>query len=107
MPWKASYLGRSLLGGKTTFVLGASGHIAGVINPPAKNKRSHWLNDSKTADADAWFSGATEVKGSWWPVWAKWLKGHGGKEIAARGRLGSTAYPPGEPAPGRYVREKA
>ncbi len=107
VPWKASYLGRSLLGGKTTFVLGASGHIAGVINPPAKKKRSHWLNASKTADADAWFAGATEVKGSWWPVWAKWLKGHGGKEILARGRLGSTAHPPGEPAPGRYVREKA
>ena len=107
VPWKASYLGRSLLGGETTFVLGASGHIAGVINPPVKNKRSHWLNDSKTDDADAWFAGATEVQGSWWPVWAEWLKGHGGKEIPARGRLGSKAYPPGEPAPGRYVKEKA
>lgn len=107
VPWKTSYQSRSLLGGETRFVLGASGHIAGVINPAAKNKRSYWLNDGKTANADEWFDGASEVKGSWWPVWAKWLKGFGGKEIPARGRLGSKAYPPGEPAPGRYVKEKA
>jgi polyhydroxyalkanoate synthase len=107
VPWKTSYLSRSLLGGETTFVLGASGHIAGVINPAAKNKRSYWLSDSRTANADEWFDGASEVKGSWWPVWAKWLKGFGGKEIPARGRLGSKAFPPGEPAPGRYVKEKA
>ncbi|MCK9387242.1 MAG: class I poly(R)-hydroxyalkanoic acid synthase [Sulfuritalea sp.] len=107
VPWKTSYQTRSLLGGETTFVLGASGHIAGVINPAVKNKRNYWLNDSKPADADEWFEAATEVKGSWWPVWAKWLKSHGGKEIPARGRLGSKDYPPGEPAPGRYVKEKA
>ena len=107
VPWKTSYQTRSLLGGETTFVLGASGHIAGVINPAVKNKRNYWLNDSKTADADEWFEAATEVKGSWWPLWAKWLKSHGGKEIPARGRLGSKDYPPGEPAPGRYVKEKA
>jgi polyhydroxyalkanoate synthase len=107
VPWKTSYQTRSLLGGETTFVLGASGHIAGVINPAAKNKRSYWLNDGKTANADEWFDAASEVKGSWWPVWAKWLKGFGGKDIPARGRLGSKAYPPGEPAPGRYVKEKA
>jgi polyhydroxyalkanoate synthase subunit PhaC len=107
VPWKTSYLGRSLLGGKATFVLGASGHIAGVINPAAKNKRSHWVNDSGAADPDEWLAGATEVKGSWWPRWAEWLKTFADGEIAARGRLGSKAYPPGEPAPGRYVKEKA
>lgn len=107
VPWKTSYQSRSLLGGETSFVLGASGHIAGVINPAAKNKRSYWLSDGKTANADEWLAAASEVKGSWWPVWAKWLKGFGGKEIPARGRLGSKAYPPGEPAPGRYVKEKA
>ena len=74
VPWKTSYLGRGLLGGKTTFVLGASGHIAGVINPAAKNKRSHWINDAKVADPDEWLAGATEDKGSWWPRWADWLK---------------------------------
>ena len=107
VPWKTSYQTRALLGGETTFVLGASGHIAGVINPAVKNKRNYWLSESKTANADEWFDAATEVKGSWWPAWAKWLKGHGGKEIAARGRLGSKACPPGEPAPGRYVMDKA
>jgi len=107
VPWKTSYLTRGLLGGETTFVLGASGHIAGVINPAVKNKRNYWLSDAKTANADEWFDAATEVKGSWWPAWTNWLKGHGGKEIAARGRLGSKAYSPSEPAPGRYVKEKA
>jgi polyhydroxyalkanoate synthase len=107
VPWKTSYQTRSLLGGETTFVLGASGHIAGVINPATKNKRNYWVNDGKTANADEWFDTATEQPGSWWPVWAKWLKSHGGKEVAARGKLGSKACPPGEPAPGRYVKEKA
>jgi polyhydroxyalkanoate synthase len=107
VPWKTSYQTRSLLGGETTFVLGASGHIAGVINPATKNKRNYWVNDSKTANADEWFETATEQPGSWWPVWAKWLKSHGGKEVPARGKLGSKACPPGEPAPGRYVKEKA
>ena len=107
VPWKSAYQSRSLVGGDTTFVLGASGHIAGVINPASKNKRSHWLNDSGTANADEWLATATEVKGSWWPVWAKWLKSHDGGEVPARAKLGSKAYPPGEPAPGRYVKEKA
>ena len=89
MPWKTSYLGRSLLGGKTTFVLGASGHIAGVINPAAKNKRSHWVNDSDAADPDEWLASATEVKGSWWPRWAEWLK-------SLRRRRGRGARPAGQ-----------
>ncbi len=107
VPWESSYLGRKHLGGKSTFVLGASGHIAGVINPAAKNKRSHWINDSNTAKPDEWLAGATEVPGSWWPRWSEWLKQFADGEIAARGRLGSKKYQPGEPAPGRYVKEKA
>jgi polyhydroxyalkanoate synthase len=107
VPWKTSYLGRGLLGGESTFVLGASGHIAGVINPAVKNKRSHWINDSGVANPDEWLAGATEVKGSWWPRWIDWLKGYAGGEVVARGRLGSKACQPSEPAPGRYVKEKA
>jgi polyhydroxyalkanoate synthase subunit PhaC len=107
VPWKTSYLGRGLLGGESTFVLGASGHIAGVINPAAKNKRSHWINDSGVASPDDWLASATEVKGSWWPRWSEWLKGYAGGEVKARGRLGCKAYEPSEPAPGRYVKEKA
>jgi polyhydroxyalkanoate synthase len=107
VPWKTSYLGRGLLGGKTTFVLGASGHIAGVINPATKNKRSHWISDAKAADPEEWLAGATEVPGSWWSRWAEWLKQFADGEVPARGRLGSKANPPSEPAPGRYVKERA
>ncbi len=107
VPWKSGFLSRGILGGQTSFVLGASGHIAGVINPAAKNKRSHWINDNATTNPDQWFETATEIKGSWWPVWAKWLGSHAGGEVPARGRLGSEAFPPGEPAPGRYVKERA
>jgi polyhydroxyalkanoate synthase len=107
VPWKTSYLGRRLLGGETTFVLGASGHIAGPINPASKNKRSYWVSESESAIADEWLAQSTEVKGSWWPLWAGWLRTHADGEIPARGRLGSADYSPIEPAPGRYVKEKA
>lgn len=109
VPWKTSYLGRSLLGGKSQFFLGASGHIAGVINPATKNKRSYWTNNRKTkkASADEWLATATEVKGSWWPLWAKWLSAFGGDEIPAPRRLGSADFPVIEGAPGSYVKEKA
>jgi polyhydroxyalkanoate synthase len=107
VPWHSSYLGRNHLGSETTFVLGASGHIAGVINPAAKNKRSHWINDSSSARPDEWLASATEVKGSWWQRWSDWLKPFADGEKPARGRLGNKKYPPSEPAPGRYVKEKA
>ena len=107
VPWQSAYLSRRLLGGKTTFVLGASGHIAGVINPAAKNRRSHWVNDAAPLEAERWLASASEVPGSWWPRWAAWLKQFAGGEIAARGRLGSRKHAPLEPAPGRYVKERA
>ncbi|MHB8786102.1 MAG: PHA/PHB synthase family protein [Thauera sp.] len=107
VPWKSAYLARNLLGGDTTFVLGASGHIAGAINPASKNRRSYWTADARPADPDEWLEGAAENKGSWWLHWAEWLRSHGGKDVAARGRLGSTKYEPIEPAPGRYVKERA
>ncbi|MFN3884899.1 MAG: alpha/beta fold hydrolase, partial [Rhodocyclaceae bacterium] len=107
VPWQSSYLGRRLLGGESTFVLGASGHIAGVINPAARAKRSHWVNDGDTPDAERWLAEATEVPGSWWPRWADWLGRFAGGRIPARGRLGNRKHPPIEPAPGRYVKEKS
>jgi polyhydroxyalkanoate synthase subunit PhaC len=107
VPWESSYLGRKHLGGKSTFVLGASGHIAGVINPAAKNKRSHWINESTTAKPDEWLASATEVPGSWWPRWSEWIRQFADGDVAARGRLGSKNHQPSEPAPGRYVKEKA
>ncbi|MBA3034129.1 MAG: class I poly(R)-hydroxyalkanoic acid synthase [Gammaproteobacteria bacterium] len=107
VPWQSSYLSRKLLSGAVTFVLGASGHIAGVINPAAKNKRSHWVNDSATADPQEWLDTSTEVKGSWWPRWTDWLQQHAAGTVPARGRLGSAQFPPGQPAPGHYVKQKA
>ncbi|VTU36280.1 Poly-beta-hydroxybutyrate polymerase [Variovorax sp. PBL-H6] len=106
VPWKTAYAGTRLLGGETRFVLGASGHIAGVINPPAKKKRNHWVGDL-AADAGAWLDGAQSVEGSWWPAWCDWLAAHAGVKVAARSALGSAEFPAIEPAPGRYVKEKA
>ncbi|MBS4017122.1 MAG: class I poly(R)-hydroxyalkanoic acid synthase [Dechloromonas sp.] len=106
VPWQSAYLSTRILGGKLRFVLGASGHIAGVINPASKNKRSYWINDDVQADADAWLAAATEMKGSWWLDWANWIKEHCGEQRAAR-KIGTTKYKAIEPAPGRYVRERA
>ena len=106
VPWKTAYAGTALLGGKTRFVLGASGHIAGVINPPAKKKRNHWVGDL-ASDASAWLEGAQSIDGSWWPAWSDWLGAHAGAKVAARRVPGSEDFPVIEPAPGRYVQAKA
>jgi polyhydroxyalkanoate synthase subunit PhaC len=107
VPWKGAYASTQVLKGKKQFVLGASGHIAGVINPPAKNKRSHWTNARLPASADAWLDGATEHPGSWWTKWSDWLKGHAGKQVPAPRTPGNRRHKPIEPAPGRYVKAKA
>jgi polyhydroxyalkanoate synthase len=107
VPWKAAYASTRIMRGKKRFVLGASGHIAGVINPPAKKKRNYWTHDTLSGDADAWLAGATEVPGSWWPDWSGWLKPMSGTLLAAPKGPGNRKYPPIEPAPGRYVRQKA
>ncbi|MBI5258494.1 MAG: class I poly(R)-hydroxyalkanoic acid synthase [Burkholderiales bacterium] len=107
VPWMAAYATTGVLKGKKKFVLGASGHIAGVINPPEKNKRSHWVNDKLPATAAEWLAGATEKPGSWWPEWHRWLADFGGKQVAAPKGYGSRKYKAIEPAPGRYVKQKA
>jgi polyhydroxyalkanoate synthase len=107
VPWTAAYLSTGLLKGKTRFVLGASGHIAGVINPPSKNKRNYWTNAKLPAKADDWFDGTTEHPGSWWTDWSGWLASHAGKQVAAPKAPGGRKYKPIEPAPGRYVKAKA
>jgi polyhydroxyalkanoate synthase len=105
VPWKTAYLSTQLLGGESRFVLGASGHIAGVVNPASKNRRSHWIGDKLPKDPQAWLDAATEVPGTWWNDWAKWLAPHGGLKIKARTTLGNKAFKPIEPAPGRYVKQ--
>ena len=107
VPWRSAYLSRGILGGETTFVMGASGHIAGVVNPPAKGKRSPWRNDAAAATAEEWLAGATEHKGSWWPHWIEWLRRFSGEERAAPKKPGSRRHKPIEAAPGRYVKAKA
>jgi polyhydroxyalkanoate synthase len=107
VPWHSAYDTVHVLPGKKQFVLGASGHIAGVINPPTKKKRSHWTNARLPKTAQAWFDGATEHPGSWWPVWSDWLKQQSGKLVAAPKKPGDAKHPPIEPAPGRYVKAKA
>ena len=109
VPWEAAYRNTQVLQGKIRFVLGASGHIAGVINPPAKCKRSHWIGPSATLPADPkrWLNGAAEIPGSWWPDWAQWLQGQAGNMVPAPKAQGSRKYKRVEPAPGRYVKQKA
>ncbi|QXZ11001.1 alpha/beta fold hydrolase [Comamonas sp. Y33R10-2] len=109
VPVSSAYASSQVLGGELRFVMGASGHIAGVINPPAKNKRSHWLRDDGEfpASFDSWVKEATEYPGSWWSDWSAWLGSHGGKQVAAPKTYGrAKVYPVIEAAPGRYVLSK-
>jgi len=106
VPWQTAYASTQLLGGESRFVLGASGHIAGVINPPAKRKRHHWTGPL-TPDAPAWLDGAEQVEGSWWPAWNEWLGTHAGEMKAAPRKPGNAEFPTIEPAPGRYVKTPA
>jgi polyhydroxyalkanoate synthase subunit PhaC len=111
VPWGAAFESTRLLNPKkrtrNRFVLGASGHIAGVINPPAKKKRSYWTNDKQAASAEEWLQDAVEHPGSWWGEWANFLAKNAGKQVRAPKKFGSTKYKPIEPAPGRYVKVKA
>ena len=107
VPWAAAYASVPLFKGKRRFVLGASGHIAGVINPPAKGKRSHWTGERLPASADDWFAASTEQPGSWWPEWSAWLKPLAGKQVPAPKAPGNRQFRAIEPAPGRYVKVKA
>ncbi len=113
VPWKAGYASARLIPGDkkhgTRFVLGASGHIAGSINPPSKNRRSYWLAKDRSlpATADVWLHNATEMPGSWWTDWNDWLQQFTGGEKVAPKTYGSAKYKVIEPAPGSYVQERA
>jgi polyhydroxyalkanoate synthase len=107
VPWKSAYGSKDLIGIDARFVLAASGHIAGVINPPARNKRSHWLNDQPVSDPDSWLERAEEKSGSWWPDWDCWMKQHSNGTVQAPREPGNLHYRTIEPAPGRYVKQKS
>ena len=101
-PWKTTYATTQLFAGPVEFVLGASGHIAGVINPPARHKYGHWTRAEIPASPDKWLAAAEEHEGSWWPHWARWLEPFGGGEVPAR-IPGDGGLPAIEDAPGSYV----
>ena len=103
VPWRAAYKNTTLLGGSCTFVLGASGHVAGVVNPPTPPKRNYWTNDVHMEAPDDWLAGAMAVPGSWWPHWAQWLDPHGGPLRPAPATAGNARYPALDAAPGQYV----
>ncbi|WP_286237723.1 PHA/PHB synthase family protein [Neptuniibacter halophilus] len=102
-PWKGTFSGTELLKGKNEFVLGASGHVAGVINPASKNRRHYWINGELGETAEHWLESAERQEGSWWPHWAEWLKRRAGKKVPAPAAPGNAEYQAIEPAPGRYV----
>ena len=114
VPWTAAYASLKLLNpdnpSQNRYVLGASGHIAGVINPPAKMKRNYWVNSQASQKkaagntAEQWLEGAQLHAGSWWPEWSAFLSEHAGRKLKVSGRLGSAKYKVIEPAPGRYVK---
>jgi polyhydroxyalkanoate synthase len=103
-PWASTYMGARLFSGPVKFVLGGSGHIAGVVNPADSKKYGYWTKTGKLVDsAERWLQGATRNDGSWWPDWARWVKRFAGPRVAARvpgdGKLKTI-----EPAPGSYVK---
>jgi polyhydroxyalkanoate synthase subunit PhaC len=107
VPWRSAYRTLGLLGGEDKqFILGASGHIAGVVNPASKNRRSYWIGAPYPEEPEDWLAQAKEHKGSWWPRWSEWLEKHGGGRRKAPSKPGNVQYRPIEPAPGRYVRER-
>jgi polyhydroxyalkanoate synthase len=106
VPWMTCFESTRILDCPTTFVLGASGHIAGVINAPVKGKRNYWVNDAVTESPDAWLASSHSMTGSWWPHWAKWLKKNASGQVPARPELGNRVYQEIEAAPGRYVKER-
>ena len=98
--WEAVYRGARNVG--ADFILGGSGHNAGVINPPAANKHGFWTNDDQPTDANDWLATAIRHEGSWWPTWIKWLSGHGSQKQVSPRRIDDAI----EPAPGRYAMMK-
>ena len=106
-PWKATYAAVNLYKGPVKFVLSASGHIAGVVNPPKAKKYCYWTNDNNPKTPDAWLKGAAEHPGSWWPDWQKWVSKHAGKKSVPARKPGSGKLKPLGDAPGEYVKVRS
>jgi len=102
-PWDSTYKATQLYSGKTTFTLAMSGHVAGVVNPAAKDKYGYWTNASNPESTEAWLEGAEQHDGSWWPHWQAWLAKHAGAMVPAR-QPGDGALEVLEDAPGSFVK---
>jgi len=100
-PWRSVYAGLGLLGGKKIFCLSASGHVAGVVNPPHQNKYSYWSSSDVTDNPDEWLANSTENMGSWWGAWLDWQERHSGDVIE---EVTYAKLKQIEPAPGSYVK---
>jgi polyhydroxyalkanoate synthase len=107
VPWQSAYRSKALIGKDPRFVLAASGHVAGVINPPARKKRSYWTCDDLNGEAADWLEKAAEKPGSWWPDWDAWMKRHSSGTVPAPTQPGNARYPAIESAPGRYVKQRS
>jgi polyhydroxyalkanoate synthase len=107
VPWRAAYRSLGLLGGEKEFVLGASGHIAGIVNPASGGKRSYWFSERGSGEPEDWLAQAKEERGSWWPRWSQWLEQFKGGTRESPAQTGNAQHPAIEAAPGRYVRQKA
>ena len=105
-PWRSTFAGTQLVSGPVRFVLGASGHVAGVINPPSANKYGYWINEKLSAGPETWLEAATYHQGSWWTDWAAWIASHGGGQVPSRDP-GSGELAAIESAPGSYVKVRA
>jgi polyhydroxyalkanoate synthase len=105
-PWLSTYAGTQLMSGPVNFVLGASGHVAGVINPPSANKYGYWTNEKLSRDPNTWLKSAIYHEGSWWPDWGRWISAFSDGEVPAR-QPGSGKLPAIEDAPGSYVKIRA
>ncbi|HEY6394615.1 MAG TPA: alpha/beta fold hydrolase [Candidatus Binataceae bacterium] len=105
--WRACYRAVDIFGGKVGFVLGSSGHIQSLVNPPGNFKSRYYLNPKPAGDPDRWLKGATESKGTWWDHWIRWIGARSGGERPAPESLGNSSFPPSDRAPGLYVHEHA
>ena len=110
VPWRSAYRTTSLVSEDTAFTLGASGHIAGIVNPVEPGRRNHWVNPLITDDPDDWLARATSVPGSWWTSWSEWIANHAGARRRApaggASAVGNAQFPPLDAAPGTYVNER-
>ncbi len=104
-PWKPCDMTSELLGGHSDVVVTSTGHIQTIVNPPGKPGARYWGGIAPGPDPDEWIAAAPQHEGSWWPVWSKWITARSGPSKSAPRRLGDGSYPPGDPAPGRYVME--